>query len=79
MGLPDEASRRHLIENILGCFKGRIGWKLVIEESSGLSHSEIDHACRDAIKEAILGDKEKVDTKALVKTLRERHQTHERN
>lgn len=78
-GLPDEASRRHLIENILGCFKGRIGWKLVTEGSSGLSHSEIDHACRDAIKEAILGDKEKVDTKALVKTLRERHQTHERN
>ena len=77
-GLPAEASRRRLIENVLGCFKGRLGWKSVMEESSELSHAEIDHACRDAIKEAILGDKEKVDTKALVRTLRERHQTHKR-
>ena len=77
-GLPDEASRRRLIENILGCFKGRLGWKSVMKESSGLSHAEIDHACRDSIKEAILGDKEKVETKALVRTLRERSQTHER-
>lgn len=77
-GLPDEASRRRLIENVLACFKGRLGWKSVLAESAGLSHAEIDHACRDAIKEAILGDKEKVETKALVRTLRERSQTHKR-
>jgi AAA+ superfamily predicted ATPase len=77
-GLPDEALRRHLIENVLGCFKGRLGWKLIIEESTALSHSEVDHACRDAIKEAILGDRAKVETKTLVRSLRERHQTHER-
>ena len=77
-GLPDEASRRRLIENVLGCFKGRLGWKSVMNQSSGLSQAEIDHACRDSIKEAILGDKVKVETKALVRTLRERSQTHER-
>ena len=75
---PDEASRRRLIENILGAFKGPLEWKSLIDTSSGLSHAEIDHACRDAIKEAILMDMEEVETKALVKTLRERVQTHER-
>jgi len=76
--LPDESSRRGLIENVLATFKGRLGWKSILEESADLSHAEIDHACRDAIKEAILADKPKVDTKALVRTLRERSQTHDR-
>ncbi|MFT4547957.1 MAG: SpoVK/Ycf46/Vps4 family AAA+-type ATPase [Pseudoalteromonas tetraodonis] len=77
-GLPDEPSRRQLIENVLGSFKGRLGWKSVLNESAGLSHAEIDHACRDAIKEAILADQHQIGTKALVRTLRERSQTHER-
>lgn len=77
-GLPDEVLRRRLIENVLGCFKGSLGWKSLMNESSGLSHAEIDHACRDAIKEAVLGDKEKVETEVLVRTFRERNQTHER-
>ena len=76
--LPDEASRRRLIENVLGAFKGQMEWKPLMEASAGLSHAEIDHACRDAIKEAILIDLEEVGTEALVKTLRERVQTHER-
>lgn len=61
-GLPDEASRRRLIENVLASFKGRLGWKSIMIESYGLSHAEIDHACRDAIKGAILADKQKVET-----------------
>jgi len=77
-GLPDEASRRRLIENVLGAFKGRLGWKAVLAGSAGLSHAEIDHACRDAIKEAILSDKSKVETRELLRTLSERAQTHER-
>jgi AAA+ superfamily predicted ATPase len=75
---PDENAVRHLIENVLGAFKGRIGWKSVFSESVGLSHAEIDHACRDAIKEIVLSDKEKVATKDLVRTLQERSQTHQR-
>lgn len=77
--LPDDAARRTLIENVLGSFKGRIGWKAIISECENLSHAEIDHACRDAIKEAILSDQQKVHTKALLRTLLERQQTHERN
>lgn len=76
--LPDEASRRRLIENVLGAFKGRLGWKAVLDGSAGLSHAEIDHACRDAIKDAILSDKPKVETGDLLRTLSERAQTHER-
>lgn len=77
--LPDASDRRRLIENVLGAFKGRLGWKRILAESGGLSHAEIDHACRDAIKEAILADKRKVETPALAKTLKERSQTHVRD
>jgi SpoVK/Ycf46/Vps4 family AAA+-type ATPase len=76
--LPDEPLRRRLIENVLGTFKGRLGWKCILAESSGLSHAELDHACRDAIKEAILNDCKTVETKGLARMLRERSQTHER-
>lgn len=76
--MPDESSRRRLIENVLGTFKGRLAWKSIMAESAGLSHAEIDHACRDAIKEAILSDKKKVETNALMRTLHERVQTHDR-
>jgi AAA+ superfamily predicted ATPase len=76
--VPDEFATRQLIENLLGSFKGRMGWKSVLRESAGLSHGEIDHACRDAIKAAILEDKNKVASTDLVRTLHERCQTHPR-
>lgn len=76
--LPDEPCRRRLIENVLGSFKSNIVWKSVQQESKGLSHAEIDHACRDAIKETILTDKNKVATAILARTLHERSQTHPR-
>ncbi len=76
--LPDEPSRLQLVENVLGTMRGRLGWKGILRESDGLSHAEIDHACRDAIKAAILADQTKVETKALILTLRERRQTHDR-
>ena len=77
--LPDAVARRHLFENVLGEFKaGRLGWKKILNASEGLSHAEIDHASRDAIKEAILRDQEQVSTNALAKTLHERNQTHQR-
>lgn len=76
--LPDEGSRQRLIENVLGSFMGRLKWKSIIAESAGLSHAEIDLACRDTIKEAILADKQKVETNALVRSLGERSKTHDR-
>ncbi len=76
--LPDLNERRRLIENVLGSFKGRLGWKALLNESEGLGHSEIDHACRDAIKATILNDKTKVDSGSLAQMLRERSRTHPR-
>ncbi len=76
--IPDEKSRRNLIENVLGSFKGDMEWEPIQEVAAGLSHAEIDHACRDAIKDAILTDQEKVHSGPLVRMLNERKQTHQR-
>ncbi len=76
--VPDEDGCRNLIENVLASFKGDLAWKRILEESVGLSHAEIDHACRDAIKDTILKDHNKVQTETLVRVLSERKQTHQR-
>jgi hypothetical protein len=41
-----------------------------------LSHAEIDQACRDAIKQAILADKVKVSSSLLRQMLKERQSAH---
>jgi SpoVK/Ycf46/Vps4 family AAA+-type ATPase len=77
--LPPELDRKRLITNVLGSFiEEKLPWSGVLKESRTLSHGEIDHACRDSIKDAILQDKPKVNGADLVKTLKERRQTHER-
>ena len=48
---PNEDERKRLIENVSGTFLNqRFSWKQVLTDSDGLNHSEIDQACRDAIK-----------------------------
>ncbi|MCI5148986.1 MAG: ATP-binding protein [Candidatus Electrothrix sp. MAN1_4] len=75
---PEAAQRKVLIVNVLGSFMAsRFAWKQVLQESEGLSHAEIDHACRDAIKNAILSDRDKISAKYLLVTIRERQGTHE--
>lgn len=60
---PVEAERRQLMENVLGHFApSRLGWKTLLKDSDGLSHADIDRACRDAIKHAVLDDRRKVTT-----------------
>ncbi len=76
--VPDENGCRRLIENVLASFKGDLEWKDILEKSIGLSHAEIDHASRDAIKDTILNDHSKVQTATLVRMLSERKQTHQR-
>jgi SpoVK/Ycf46/Vps4 family AAA+-type ATPase len=74
---PDAVARQRLMENVLGTFKANtLAWQDVLKESKSLSHAEIDHACRDAIKEAILEDQQVVSEAGLIKTLKERRQTH---
>ncbi len=74
---PDDQERVTLMRNVLGTFGApKLAWKPITTASQGLSHAEIDHACRDAIKQAILTDREAVDTTLLSSMLRERQDSH---
>ncbi len=74
---PEADDRQKLMKNLLGPFLGRrFVWKAVTSESAGLSHAEIDHACRDAIKLAILSDALHVTPRLLRSTLKERRDAH---
>ena len=75
--LPGERERRALIENIMGTFLGtRFAWKNVLKLSSGLSHAEIDYACRDTIKGMILSGKTKGNASLLIQALKERQNSY---
>ena len=74
--IPDDRERQHLMRNLLGTFLGkRFNWKRPVMESKLLSHAEINHACRDAIKTAILSDHDTVTSVLLSQTLCERRET----
>ncbi len=74
---PSEEERKRLIENVLGTYLApRFTWKQVIADSRDLSHAEIDQACRDAIKNAILSERTKVNATELLCTLKERREAH---
>ena len=71
--LPKSEDRKRLVINILGTFLApRFSWESVMTESDKLSHSEIDQACRDAIKHAILADSNKVSPSLLREMILER-------
>lgn len=73
---PDENERKNLITNLMGTYKmSNFSWKSTLKESEGLSHAEIDQACRDSIKKAILEDRIKVDSDALIEKLKERQES----
>lgn len=75
--VPDAEARRCLIENLLTGFKSPIlNWKNLLKMSDGLSHAEIDSACRDAIKDVILHDQTMVSATTLLKTLQEKQISH---
>lgn len=75
--LPNKDARERLIGNTLGTFISRsFGWKLALAESEGLSSADIDLACRDALKHAVLADRTTVDAKGVTEALRHRRQLH---
>lgn len=77
--LPTSPDRQRLIGNVLGNFKPEpFPWRSVLQASKTLSHAEIAHACRDAIKDAILEDRSTISDSGILKTLEERRLTHER-
>ena len=77
--LPGEIEIRRLILNRLGEYAIE-DMKLedVISKSTSLSQSEIARACDDAIKEAILNDKDRVDDALLSWMIEERNAAYQR-
>jgi len=74
---PNDEDRKRLITNILGSFlPNKINWTKLLHESKGLSHAEIDQACRDAIKLAILSEKKKLSMDLLYQMINERQKAH---
>lgn len=72
--MPNDDSRKHLIANLLGIFRSpQFPLDKAAQASQGLSHSEIDRACRDAIKLAILNNKSRVTYTHFNTLLKERH------
>ena len=72
--LPDRESRKRLIANLLGTFRNpQFPLEKAAQAGKGLSHSEIDRACRDAIKLAILSNKSRVTYTSFNVLLKERH------
>lgn len=72
--LPTTEERKMLIQNILGTFLPfDFSWDKVLNECDGKSQAEVDNSCKDAIKEAILSDKDKVNEHTLLKYIKERN------
>ncbi len=73
---PDKTEATLLLKNLLGSFIGTIKPETIAKEIEGLSHAEISLGCIDAIKDAILADKEVVDKKTLLSMIQDRHHIH---
>lgn len=57
---------------LAGFKKSRIMWKQLAKLASGLSYAHITNACEDAIKDAIINDRDIITNKDLSKPLSER-------
>ncbi|MCC5841857.1 MAG: ATP-binding protein [Opitutales bacterium] len=75
--LPDAGERQQLMRNLLALFTNkRFPFANAAEEAKGLSHADIDHACRNAMKEAVLSGKKTVELATLKTFLSERNQAY---
>ncbi len=77
--LPNKQERFRLLEVRLGSFKGPAPLTKLSEVADGLSHAEITMAVLDAIKDAILDGRNKINAKVLQSTLAERHEAKHRS
>lgn len=76
--LPSEDEVITTLKARLASFpKARIGWKKLAKEAVPLSYGEITRACDDAIKDALINDREKVTQVDLLNAIRERKITSE--
>lgn len=76
--MPSEEDIKRIIMIGLRPFKaGRIAWSKVIPAAAGLSQAEIAKAAEDAVKAAILDEKNCVTTDQLLRRLQERREMQE--
>ena len=70
---PIPTERKQLFRKYLALYPNTDKWiDICVKESDGLSHSEITQACIDAIKETILSDKNYINKKTLLKSIKDR-------
>ncbi len=67
--LPSEIEIIKLLKNKLSSFISTLKLEPLVKIALGLSHAEITSACQDAIKDAILRNKTKVEKAKLIKFL----------
>ncbi len=76
--LPSENEVITTLKARLASFpKARMGWKKLAKEAVSLSYGEITRACDDAIKDALINDRDKVTQVNLMNALKERKITSE--
>jgi SpoVK/Ycf46/Vps4 family AAA+-type ATPase len=72
-GLPDRELIISALQAKLSLFqKSKINWQKLADSASGLSYADITRSCENAIKEAIIHDRQKVGTDDILKNLSER-------
>ena len=77
---PIEPERERLIANTMGTFIGaEFDFKVAVLSCAGLSSAEIVHACRDAMKVAVLQDMKSVNVDTLETAFCDRMQSHGRS
>jgi SpoVK/Ycf46/Vps4 family AAA+-type ATPase len=72
-GLPDQESIIAALKTKLTAFKkSKIDWNELATNSVGLSYADITRACEDAMKDAIVNNREKISMDDVRRTLSER-------
>lgn len=77
--LPPKELIEQVLNNKLSYFKKKaMDWKKLAEKAEGLSYADITRSCEDAIKDAIIHDREEVSMEDILKTLQERQFIHKK-
>lgn len=75
---PSDEQIRALIEKYLRPLKRpRLAWKKIVEAAAGLSQSEIARASEDAVKTAILDERDTIKTEDVLRRLNDRREMRE--
>ena len=76
--LPNQKETIAALKSKLAAFKtGRIAWTKVAQRAEGLSYGDLTRACEDAIKDALIHNRDKVIQSDLTRALSERKHLHQ--